>query len=296
MAKKLQLTGKIGGLDVSGATVGQIIKVAAVDDDGKPTVWEPTNLPEQAQADWNQSDSAAVDYVKNRTHYDVSFNLDTTKTLGSIEFNSSFGFRKVSDSIINIPESVNAEYQGEIYSVHENIFPEYNAHEYIITINDMKTTVAMVITQENTSIPVRYHGTVYIVNNPSIGTYVLMNPGGIDCPVVVTLFSDDVHPLDEKFIPDSVKHMYINITQNEDGSFSADKTFAEIQEHINNGGTVSAMFAHELNMALILVDPGTFIFHLFLEGSHGFYILKQMMVLILTIYICMMNSLTAIKE
>lgn len=34
------------GVDVSGASVGQIIKVAAVDDAGKPTAWEPADLPE----------------------------------------------------------------------------------------------------------------------------------------------------------------------------------------------------------------------------------------------------------
>lgn len=36
---------KGGGVDVSGASVGQIIKVAAVDDAGKPTAWEPADLP-----------------------------------------------------------------------------------------------------------------------------------------------------------------------------------------------------------------------------------------------------------
>lgn len=33
------------GLDISGATVGQIAKVSAVDSDGKPTEWMPTDLP-----------------------------------------------------------------------------------------------------------------------------------------------------------------------------------------------------------------------------------------------------------
>ena len=34
------------GLDVSGATVGQIAKVSAVDNSGKPTAWEPADLPD----------------------------------------------------------------------------------------------------------------------------------------------------------------------------------------------------------------------------------------------------------
>lgn len=44
------------GVDVSGASVGQTIKVAAVDDTGKPTAWEPADLPEQVQPDWEQID------------------------------------------------------------------------------------------------------------------------------------------------------------------------------------------------------------------------------------------------
>lgn len=63
------ITSVKGGIDVSGASVGQIVKIAAVDDAGKPTAWEAVDLPEQVQADWNQNDSTAADYVKNRTHY-----------------------------------------------------------------------------------------------------------------------------------------------------------------------------------------------------------------------------------
>ncbi|MFR9176852.1 MAG: SGNH/GDSL hydrolase family protein [Acutalibacteraceae bacterium] len=48
---KLQYNGsdvglKGEGLDVSGATVGQIVKVSAVDNSGKPTAWEPADLPD----------------------------------------------------------------------------------------------------------------------------------------------------------------------------------------------------------------------------------------------------------
>ncbi len=42
-----------GGVDVSGAQVGQTIKVSAVDDNGKPTAWEPADFPEST----NDSDA-----------------------------------------------------------------------------------------------------------------------------------------------------------------------------------------------------------------------------------------------
>lgn len=51
------------------AEVGQIVKIAAVDDAGKPTAWEAVDLPEQVQPDWNQNDDTATDFVKNRPFY-----------------------------------------------------------------------------------------------------------------------------------------------------------------------------------------------------------------------------------
>ena len=63
---------KGAGMDITGATVGQIAKITAVDDSGKPTAWEPVDMPSGGgggggvQPDWNQNDETAADYVKNR--------------------------------------------------------------------------------------------------------------------------------------------------------------------------------------------------------------------------------------
>lgn len=56
-------------MDITGATVGQIAKITAVDDSGKPTAWEPVDMPEQVQPDWNQNDTTQPDYVKNKPFY-----------------------------------------------------------------------------------------------------------------------------------------------------------------------------------------------------------------------------------
>lgn len=42
-----------------------------------------------------------------------------------------------------------------------------------------------------------------------------------------------IAPVDQKYIPPQT--VYVNITENEDGSYSADKTFVEIMEQLNNG-------------------------------------------------------------
>ena len=75
---------KGGGVDVSGASVGQIIKVAAVDDTGKPTAWEPADLPEQAQSDWEQNDAEQPNYVKNRPFYSETVNVTVENAVNEL--------------------------------------------------------------------------------------------------------------------------------------------------------------------------------------------------------------------
>ena len=55
----------------SGASVGQIAKITAVDSSGKPTAWEAVDMPSGGgvQPDWNQNDETQPDYVKNRPFY-----------------------------------------------------------------------------------------------------------------------------------------------------------------------------------------------------------------------------------
>ena len=71
------------------ATVGQTIRVSAVNENGQPTEWEAVDMAEQVQADWKQNDSTAADYVKNKTHYEEStyveyvLNMDGTEILGT---------------------------------------------------------------------------------------------------------------------------------------------------------------------------------------------------------------------
>ena len=75
-----------GGLTVTNtAAVGQTVKITAVDENGQPTEWEAVNIPEQVQPDWNQNDSTAADYVKNRTHYEEIIYVDYVLNMSSTE-------------------------------------------------------------------------------------------------------------------------------------------------------------------------------------------------------------------
>lgn len=54
--------GKDGaGMDITGATVGQIAKITAVDSDGKPTAWSPVDMPTGGGDAWEEIYSATME-------------------------------------------------------------------------------------------------------------------------------------------------------------------------------------------------------------------------------------------
>lgn len=62
---------------IKSASVGQVPKVAAVDENGVPTKWEAGEAgSQQIQSDWNQNDENAPDYVKNRLCYKYTELID----------------------------------------------------------------------------------------------------------------------------------------------------------------------------------------------------------------------------
>lgn len=88
--------GKDGaGMDITGATVGQIAKISAVDTDGKPTAWEPADLPNGGSGAkaWTKIIDADVtettgsfraDGLANVTEFDILWsNLQNASTLDS---------------------------------------------------------------------------------------------------------------------------------------------------------------------------------------------------------------------
>ena len=86
------------------ASIGQIIKVAEVDDTGKPTTWEPADLPEQAQSDWEQNDAEQPNYVKNRPFYEK---IDSVTLMPETQFSN---LTHIYSPEISTPADVNGEF------------------------------------------------------------------------------------------------------------------------------------------------------------------------------------------
>jgi hypothetical protein len=56
------------GLDVTGATVGQTVKIAAVDDNGVPTAWVPVDMASGGGAKGEPTLIAQIDFEQNSVH------------------------------------------------------------------------------------------------------------------------------------------------------------------------------------------------------------------------------------
>ena len=99
----------IGAIPVpTTAEVGQTIVVKAVDENGKPTEWEPVTLPKQVQSDWNQNNSSAVDYVKNRPFYEIH----SEKTVENVTSSELDGF-----PVFTVGDTVTVKVDGVEYSL-----------------------------------------------------------------------------------------------------------------------------------------------------------------------------------
>lgn len=69
------------GVDVTGASVGQIAKISAVDDNGVPTAWEPANLPGGGENEWVKVAETTLTEIVN----EIRLNFDPCKAV-YIEF------------------------------------------------------------------------------------------------------------------------------------------------------------------------------------------------------------------
>lgn len=127
------IRGKIDAPQV--AAVGEVLTVEEVGEDGKPTKWKTAPAAvEQKQADWNQNDETAADYVKNRPFYEriingyVDFTYDIWKSL-----NPSYPFA--------ISLKVNGKEYKDVSGSSSQQYIYYYCDNYTITVDRGKEVV-----------------------------------------------------------------------------------------------------------------------------------------------------------
>lgn len=193
-------------------------------DDGS---YKEVGASSQVQADWNQNDSTKNDYIKNRPFYDNT----STKTYSQTVW--SGGYLDSVDDWTEIDNELwNLLLSKEIQPVCKYgtfVFRgESDDHiDYIISTESYVLTVS----KEN---PI-----AYIMGGSPDGIFV--ENIEITCEVI----TGDLKKIDQKYLPEIPQQsstMIVNITQNDDGTYSADKTYDEILEFHNNGGIVGVQF------------------------------------------------------
>nr|DAP53139.1 MAG TPA: nucleoid-associated protein [Caudoviricetes sp.] len=102
--------GKDGaGMDITGATIGQIAKITAVDLDGKPTAWEPVDMPSGGGSNW-----VKVYDGSNTIAEEISvFEVDLTKSDSMKEFQLWLKLDKNTAADWGANKNINVTVNGE---------------------------------------------------------------------------------------------------------------------------------------------------------------------------------------
>ena len=187
--------GKDGVVPVTGAAVGQTVKVTAVDENGNPTEWEATDFPESStQTDWNQNDESVVDYIKNRPFYTET----VERSIAGVEFtvaisrmtNNSGG--EIIEHNMNLPFAL-----GQVWRCIPLRFG-----------TDENSAMEVEVTQADDGSLWLDGGAFYIKENSSFGSssYVA-NTHNLSVKIVGisgTITGDPIiHQLDQKYIPNA---------------------------------------------------------------------------------------------
>ena len=208
-----------GGVNVSGAQVGQTIRVSAVDESGKPTAWETSDFPEQTQSDYNQNDNTQYDYIKNRPFFTgdpVNVELaDIAQIISDGEY--TFTQEAVDESNVFMTYSMD---KGPI--IIENITIAIG-NTYSVLIDGTKYTY--VAYDSEGSIAIGDVDKMMSGNYPEANVAIIGGnyEDGFNMPVLAvrgsslpTEFkllgqSQEIKKIDDKYLPDSVKNSEITI-------------------------------------------------------------------------------------
>lgn len=198
----------------------------------------------QIQADWNQNDETAADYVKGRTHWVESLNIEFD---GDITDKVTVGHQEYT-TLVKVSEYI--DISGVIQMYMEVTDSEGGISNVTIDFSDPANVIVTSFDggiRVNGIYFVKETGTFNVDGSeytfPETGVYF----NYVTEPVVhwnslVSLRT--VHQLDEKFLPDSVKGMIVVVEDNSESStgYSANKTYQEILDKVSAGENVYAVY------------------------------------------------------
>lgn len=199
---------------------------------------------EQVQSDWNQNDTMAKDYIKNRPggyeeRFEITWDGDTTGRVSITQEGIPGGWYKVSDKILTADDIIGATVTAVLNSVSQSFVLTSDAvvrQDYGVDINEGMIIIATKqgtfnIDGINTSIP-------------EPGIYFLNNSLGGNSEFVSSLSKIITHPFNDKYIPNTIARkaeLDSRITEKEVilTSSTTDST-KKFKITVNDSGTLTA--------------------------------------------------------
>jgi hypothetical protein len=200
------------------------------------------------KCDWNAKKNQ-IGYIENRPFYDASQELDLSNVIDGYDYSSEWGFAKVSDNPDDFVVYDNVEYYyinflgGKEGRMEEIGYQDGNLLLNICPDGTSSSESTIVAIVRSGDCGVMYGGHYYPLPLTP-GIWVRRDP--VQGNILYSVYSKDVHPIPEKYLPDSVKPFVVNIIESENESgepvYSADKTFEEIVAAHEAGKDVYALY------------------------------------------------------
>lgn len=249
------------------------------------------NVPEQVQADQNQNDETAPDYVKNRTHYEEvgivnePFVWEWDGNTDNVDILDINGMSCIKISDIVLTSDMQTEYIGRVN------YDGYITEDISLKVNDAGNGVLVFSGQANSG---GFFGAYSIPNdNTTIPNFATFPEKGLYVPLGTSLYYPCyfattapierqgiiVHKIDPKFLPNVDSGlMRVIITQDDNDDWVADKTYEEISEAILNEKTPYVVIGDRvlyLQQSPIISEISTFErtpMHVFTSVDSNYYL------------------------
>ncbi len=187
------------------------------------------------QPDWNQSDEAASDYIKNRPFYDdtVILPFASTSTTDAWVIASA-----AADEFFNNISSYTVRYNGVNYHFDRRATTSYAGVEFQGVGGYLypKASAGLFTSHDIPFVIYRAPN----ANGSYDGMSAYVGKSTSEPPEDIKIFRSNLKQLDPKFIP--ANRFIVRVTQGGNGNFTADKTIAEIIEAYEAGKDVVASF------------------------------------------------------
>jgi hypothetical protein len=266
--------GKDGaGMDITGATVGQIAKITAVDASGVPTAWSPVDMPSGGSSftddgEGNISVDGATAQSVNRFLQSMTFpglNFKYINPLNSGTYSNPYGVYVGSGA--SLVDTILAKTVPGVYTVYMNrnatdvpaaAAAASSSLRGLVILSQIKKHYAIILLVDQSS-----NFYVQYIQNDVGGGWKQMPDSSASAEAVLYTAQTltDAQKKQARENVDAASDFVVTFSAGSAGTFTPDKTFAEIQEAIAEGKRVFAQTTYgptnyQLRLSLVLYKAG----------------------------------------